>query len=206
MHKKNVIGFATDIGGRTSHTAIMAKSLEIPAVVGLEKITKIVQNSDSVIVDGNRGIIIVAPQKKTLERYLAERKKYEELEKELSTLKNLPSETLDGRKIELSANIEIPEEMEITVSPLVGYTNLVGSLSICGIPPLGGFWSKLIIILACVQAKQPLLALTAAMVSALTLAYYFRALGPAIFAPAVPGAEVVPSGRISAAPSPYLVK
>ncbi len=63
MHKKNVIGFATDIGGRTSHTAIMAKSLEIPAVVGLEKITRIIQNGDVLIVDGNRGIIITDPKK-----------------------------------------------------------------------------------------------------------------------------------------------
>jgi len=115
MHRKNVIGFATDIGGRTSHTAIMAKSLEIPAVVGLEKITKVVQNGDSVVVDGNRGIIVVTPQKKTLERYLAEKKKYEEIEKELSTLKNLPSETLDGHKIELAANIELPEEIHSVI-------------------------------------------------------------------------------------------
>jgi phosphotransferase system enzyme I (PtsI) len=111
MHRKNVIGFATDIGGRTSHTAIMAKSLEIPAVVGLEKITKIIRNGDTIIVDGNRGTIITEPQKKTLEKYIAERKKYEKLEKELSTLKNLPCETLDGHRIELSANIELHEEV-----------------------------------------------------------------------------------------------
>lgn len=111
MHKKNVIGFATDIGGRTSHTAIMAKSLEIPAVVGLERITKLIQNGDDIIVDGTRGMIVVTPQKKTLEKYLSEKKKYEELGRELSTLKNLPSETADGRKIELSANIELPEEI-----------------------------------------------------------------------------------------------
>ncbi|MCG2704794.1 MAG: phosphoenolpyruvate--protein phosphotransferase [Candidatus Omnitrophica bacterium] len=115
MHKKNVIGFVTDIGGRTSHTAIMAKSLEIPAVVGLEKITKIVQNGDVVIVDGHRGLIIVNPQKKTLDRYNAEKKKYGQLEKELSSLKNLPCETLDGRRIELSANIELPEEMQSVI-------------------------------------------------------------------------------------------
>lgn len=111
MHKKNVIGFATDIGGRTSHTAIMAKSLEIPAVVGLEKITRIVRNGDALIVDGNRGIIIAEPQKKTRDRYLAEKKKYEKLERELLTLKNLPCETLDGHRIELSANMEMPEEI-----------------------------------------------------------------------------------------------
>lgn len=115
MHKKNVIGFATDIGGRTSHTAIMAKSLEIPAVVGLERITKLVQNGDAIIVDGTRGIIVVAPQKKTLEKYLAEKKRYEALERDLQTLKNLPSETADGHKIELSANIELPEEIHSVI-------------------------------------------------------------------------------------------
>ena len=111
MHKGYVIGFATDIGGRTSHTAIMAKSLEIPAVVGLEKITRIIQNGDTLIIDGNRGLIIAEPQKKTLSKYLAEKKKYEKLERELATLKNLPCETLDGHRIELSANMELPEEI-----------------------------------------------------------------------------------------------
>lgn len=115
MHKKNVIGFATDIGGRTSHTAIMAKSLEIPAVVGLEKVTKIVQNGDMVVIDGSRGLIIVTPQKKTLDKYNAERKKCERLGKELASLRNLPCETLDGRRIELSANIELPEEMQSVI-------------------------------------------------------------------------------------------
>lgn len=66
-------------------------------------------------------------------------------------------------------------------SPVVGYTTLVGSLSICGIPPLGGFWSKLIIILACLQAGRPALAGFAALISLLTLAYYFKALSPALF-------------------------
>ncbi|MBN1872161.1 MAG: phosphoenolpyruvate--protein phosphotransferase [Candidatus Omnitrophica bacterium] len=115
MHKKNVIGFATDIGGRTSHTAIMAKSLEIPAVVGLEKITTLVRNGDMLVIDGNRGLIITEPQKSTLEKYISEKKKLEELEKELSTLKNLPCETLDGHRIELSANIELPEEVSSVI-------------------------------------------------------------------------------------------
>jgi len=66
-------------------------------------------------------------------------------------------------------------------SPVTGAATLIGSLSICGIPPLGGFWSKLIIILACVQAGRPVLAFTAAAVSVLTLAYYFRPLTRAIF-------------------------
>jgi len=111
MHKKNVIGFATDIGGRTSHTAIMAKSLEIPAVVGLEKITRIVNNADTLIVDGNHGLLIINPDDATLNRYKEQKKKLSELEKGLSDLKGLPSETKDGHKVELVANIELHEEV-----------------------------------------------------------------------------------------------
>lgn len=78
-------------------------------------------------------------------------------------------------------------------APAVGYTNLAGALSICGVPPLGGFWSKLIIILACIQANHPMLALIAALVSILTLAYYFKALSPALFGKARPEAGVAAS-------------
>jgi len=66
-------------------------------------------------------------------------------------------------------------------SPLTGYTNLIGSLSICGIPPLGGFWSKIIIIFACIQADRPILAFVAAAVSIMTLGYYFKAVTPILF-------------------------
>jgi multicomponent Na+:H+ antiporter subunit D len=66
-------------------------------------------------------------------------------------------------------------------SPVTGYTNLIGSLSICGVPPLGGFWSKVVIIFACIQADRPVLALIAAAVSILTLAYYFKAVTPILF-------------------------
>jgi len=69
----------------------------------------------------------------------------------------------------------------LTKMPVTGYTNLIGALSICGMPPLGGFWSKLIIILACVQAHHPVLAFIAVIVSILTLIYYFNALTPALF-------------------------
>ncbi len=111
MHKKNVIGFVTDIGGRTSHTAIMAKSLEIPAVVGLEVVTKRVETDDMIIVDGTHGIIIVNPSPKTLKKYESDREKFVAFEKHLLELKDLPCVTLDGRKIELTANIEVPEDV-----------------------------------------------------------------------------------------------
>jgi multicomponent Na+:H+ antiporter subunit D len=79
-------------------------------------------------------------------------------------------------------------------SPVTGYTNLIASLSICGMPPLGGFWSKLIIIFACIQANRPILALIAIIVSMLTLAYYFRALTPALFGRS-PAPEISGAGR-----------
>jgi len=66
-------------------------------------------------------------------------------------------------------------------SPVIGYTNLIGTISICGIPPLGGFWSKIIIIFACIQADRPILAFIAIAVSILTLGYYFKAVTPILF-------------------------
>ena len=116
MHKKNVIGFATDIGGRTSHTAIMAKSLEIPAVVGIETVTKNTGTGDDIIVDGLRGMVILNPLPKTLKKYEFERKKLINLEKHLAELKGLPSVMLDGKKIALAANIEVPEDVPSVIA------------------------------------------------------------------------------------------
>lgn len=116
MHKKNVIGFATDIGSRTSHTAIMAKSLEIPAVVGLEAVTKNVKNGDTLIVDGTHGVVIVNPTPATLKHYESSRKKLAAFEKHLLEMKDLPCETKDGRKIELMANIELHEEVPSVIA------------------------------------------------------------------------------------------
>ncbi len=116
MHKKNVKGFATDIGGRTSHTAIMAKSLEIPAVVGLETLTKKVETGDTIIIDGTHGTVVINPSPKTLKKYEIDRERLEAFEKHLLELKNLPCVTLDGRKIELSANIEVPEDVPSVIA------------------------------------------------------------------------------------------
>ncbi|MGB3241594.1 MAG: phosphoenolpyruvate--protein phosphotransferase [Candidatus Omnitrophota bacterium] len=116
MHKGRVIGFATDIGGRTSHTAIMAKSLEIPAVVGLEKVTDMIQNGDQVILDGIHGVVIVNPTKNFLVKYQKEKKKYEHLEHELIQVRSLPSETPDGKKVTIAGNIELPEDVASVLS------------------------------------------------------------------------------------------
>jgi len=111
MHKRNVKGFATDIGGRTSHTAIMAKSLEIPAVVGLEILTKKVESGDEIIIDGTHGIIVVNPAPRTMKKYEQDREKFIAFAKHLLDLKDLPCVTLDGKNIGLAANIEVPEDV-----------------------------------------------------------------------------------------------
>lgn len=111
MHKNRVIGFITDIGGKTSHTAIMAKSLEIPAVVGLEVATEKIRNGDQVIVDGSSGVVIVSPDPETLKKYEVREEKIRDLSKTLTSIKSLPAETKDGRRVVLAANIEFPEEV-----------------------------------------------------------------------------------------------
>lgn len=116
MHRKNVMAFVSDIGGKTSHTAIMAKSLEIPAVVGLENITGNVKNGDTILVDGENGIVYVNPRRSTLLQYLRLQKKLIKLDKNLLEIKNLPAETTDGHRVELGANIELPDEIPTVLS------------------------------------------------------------------------------------------
>ena len=106
-----VLGFVTDRGGKTSHTAIMARALEIPAVVGLESITQEVNTGDMVIVDGIIGVVIVNPTPETLREYADKKLRYEDLEKELFKYKQLPAETKDGFRIKVYANIELVEEL-----------------------------------------------------------------------------------------------
>jgi phosphoenolpyruvate-protein phosphotransferase (PTS system enzyme I) len=116
MNRKNVIGFATDIGGRTSHTAIMAKSLEIPAVVGLESVTHQIKDGDIVIVDGIEGVVIINPSPADIQKYKNEQIRYQEFNRGLKKFKDLPCITTDGRQIELAANIELPEETTSVIS------------------------------------------------------------------------------------------
>ncbi len=116
MRKQSVLAFVTDIGGRTSHTAIMAKSLEIPAVVGLEVATKRIRKDDFVIIDGTRGEVVVDPDPPTLHRYEVEQRRGQELNRQLLHLKDLPAETLDHHRVILSANIELPDEVPSVVA------------------------------------------------------------------------------------------
>lgn len=113
MNKRMVLAFATDMGGRTSHTAIMARSLEIPAVVGLVDISEKALTGDTVIIDGNKGIVYVNPDEETLKEYQKLKQDYINYRKELKQLKDLPGETKDKvRKVELSANIGTPKDVK----------------------------------------------------------------------------------------------
>jgi len=106
-----VMGFVTNVGGNTSHTAIMARALEIPSVVGLKKVTQEVNSGDTIIVDGTMGVVIIRPTAENLEEYSEKKQKYEQLGKELFKYKNLPAETPDGFHVKLLANIELIEEL-----------------------------------------------------------------------------------------------
>ena len=110
--KKIVKGFVTERGGRTSHTAIVARAFQIPAVVGLETITNDVSGGDLVIIDGNRGIVIISPDEETLKKYRKLEEDFHFFEESLIELKDLPSVTKDGRTIAIYGNIEFPEEIE----------------------------------------------------------------------------------------------
>jgi phosphoenolpyruvate-protein phosphotransferase (PTS system enzyme I) len=110
------LGFITDIGGKTSHTAIMAKSLEIPAVVGLENITGNIKNGDTLVIDGTAGNVFLNPDRDTIAQYLKEQKKLLRFDKELQEFKSLPAETKDGHRVELGANIELPDEIPAVLS------------------------------------------------------------------------------------------
>ncbi|BEH10119.1 phosphoenolpyruvate--protein phosphotransferase [Geobacter sulfurreducens] len=111
MDKEKVVGFVTDLGGRTSHTSILARAFEIPAVVGLETIT--VEDIDGlpIIIDGTTGTIVVNPSEETFRDYLRRKQHYDYLEQELLKLKDLPAVTLDGHSMRLMGNIEFPEEI-----------------------------------------------------------------------------------------------
>lgn len=112
MDKKHVKGFVTDIGGRTSHTAIMARSLEIPAILGLGNITEKVRDGETVILDGIAGKVIVDPDETTLAEYRDKIEKYNSYKSELKNIARLPSVTLDGKRVEIAANIGGPSDVD----------------------------------------------------------------------------------------------
>ncbi len=111
LPKSNILGFVTDVGGRTSHTAIIARSLEIPAVVGTEIITQKVKGGETLIVDGSEGVVYINPTSKKIEEY---QKKIIKVSRAIHAIyipKTVKAETKDGRRVTVSANIELPEEL-----------------------------------------------------------------------------------------------
>lgn len=112
IEREFVLGFATDIGSATSHTAIMARALEVPAVVGLREITRTARDGDSVIIDGGEGVVVVRPDAATLARYREKRTSLAAAKRQMALLKRLPARTRDGRTLRVEANIELPAEVE----------------------------------------------------------------------------------------------
>lgn len=110
MKRDSVLGMVTEAGAATSHASIIARGLEIPAVVGVEAALASAEPGDTAIVDGNRGLVCIRPDPDTLSRYRAEARRYTELQKGLQRFTDVPAETLDGVRVCLQGNIELPEE------------------------------------------------------------------------------------------------
>jgi phosphotransferase system enzyme I (PtsI) len=112
LNRHKIRGIATDLGGKTSHAALLARAYGVPAVVGLREITGAINNADRVIVDGNAGMVLVNPDKSTSAQYRAKQNKWLATVKKLSHLRELPARTTDSRDIALAANLEYADEVE----------------------------------------------------------------------------------------------
>jgi phosphotransferase system enzyme I (PtsI) len=116
LNRQLVLGFATDVGSRTSHTAIMARSLNIPAVVGLKDISQRLNPGEHILLDGTNGVVILNPSDQTLWEYGEIEIKLEHVEEVLTSLRDTVSTTADGRHVILSANIELPEDVPLVLA------------------------------------------------------------------------------------------
>ncbi|HEY2321985.1 MAG TPA: phosphoenolpyruvate--protein phosphotransferase [Thermoanaerobaculia bacterium] len=115
FNRRPIVGFATEAGGRTSHTSIIAKSLFMPAVIGVPRLTKIVDNDELVIVDGYEGTVVVNPTQAMVSEYRGRVTRHEEQENKLLSNRNVSAVTKDNIQISLQANIELIEELEDAV-------------------------------------------------------------------------------------------
>jgi phosphotransferase system enzyme I (PtsI) len=111
MKLEKVIGFATDTGGRTSHTAIVARDMELPAVVGLDNVTRVVRTGDEIIVDGISGVVVVNPYPEMLKRYEEKKLLYSAARDEYLKYAKLPAVTTDDYLVQIGGNIEFVEEI-----------------------------------------------------------------------------------------------
>jgi phosphoenolpyruvate-protein phosphotransferase (PTS system enzyme I) len=112
LDKTKVRGFATDVGGRTGHTAIVARAMGIPAVVGLGNLTAEVSAGDLVIIDGNRGVVIINPDEQAIAEHREFLIRLNRLETQMQAVRDLPAVTRDGCAVNILANIEFPEEVD----------------------------------------------------------------------------------------------
>ncbi|MFM7052403.1 MAG: phosphoenolpyruvate--protein phosphotransferase [Planctomycetota bacterium] len=112
MDRKRILGIATDLGGRTSHTSIVARAIEIPCVVGCQRIVGRADDGDLVIVDGDTGVVVVRPDERTLAEYRAQQDRFSHFRKALRDTAPLEAVTKDGTRIRLLGNIEFPHEVE----------------------------------------------------------------------------------------------
>lgn len=112
MNKDMVLGFVTELGGKTSHTSIMARTLEIPAVSGLKDITNKVKNGDFIIIDGKEGIVLLNPSEEEIKTYEQKKRDYKEFQLKLKDMKGKESISKDGVKVEIAANIGTPKDVD----------------------------------------------------------------------------------------------
>ena len=110
--RNDVLAYVTEFGGATSHMALLARALKIPAIVGIHQLIALVQTNDQIIVDGYSGTVVIHPNAETFKFYEKKQKQYLAFEKALAPLRDLPAETLDGHCIKLAANVELEEELE----------------------------------------------------------------------------------------------
>ena len=113
MNKKRVLGILTNIGGKTSHTAILARTLEIPAVLGLRTITEVIKDGDSLVLNGETGEVILHPEPKTIEAFREKKREDDRLKAELKSFIGKETVTRDGRKLRLEGNIASPSDTDI---------------------------------------------------------------------------------------------
>lgn len=115
MNKDNVVGFATDLGGKTSHTSIIAQTLDMPALVGMKDISTKIKGGEKAIIDGNEGFIIIDPSDELVSEYESKIKEQKEKKERLSLIKDKEAVTKDNRHVEVSANIGNIEDLKIAI-------------------------------------------------------------------------------------------
>ena len=115
LKENNILGFVTDLGGKTSHTAILAQSMEIPAVVGLSDASHRIKAGDEVILDGDQGLVIIHPSPEAVVKYEKVRERSIQEEEVLEKLRGVPASTADGKRFKMAVNLDTLEELKTTL-------------------------------------------------------------------------------------------